>query len=270
MPLYNEECTRDAVLRAARQMASKCGEEDVFVFYFAGHGTAAEDAGADSNSFVLVDKNGQVSASTLLSGDELLSEVFQVLPQHTRVLLLTDTAFHDVLLDLNLGSAVDRQVLSITGTQDQGCPEEDRGTIFTHTLLLAIDKLSKVGRDNYSVGMMFNAALHENDLVFSSKQDLTIQSAPGFSPDAMAWPLVPPLGYQAPLSRCAGPGGIRSDSARGVLSAALLPHVRQEALNLPVSIEEYVGLVMGQSLFKYKPCRACNAGLTAANACALQ
>jgi len=39
----------------------------------------------------------------------------------------------------------------------------------------------------------------------------------------------------------------------------MLQHVRQEKLNLPVSIEEYVSSVQGQNLFQAKPCRACAA-----------
>lgn len=278
-PMYDEECTREKVLHAVQQMTSKCGPDDVFIFYFAGHGASAEDgsgtaasspqAGDAGDSFVLVDRNGQVSSSTLLSGHELASAVFAGCREETRVLFLVDTCHSGTIIDLTRGAWEGRQAILVAGTQDPHTTDEDRGAIFSHTLLLAIDKLSKVGRDNYSVGMLFNAALYENDLVFSSKQDLNVQAAARFATDAMAWPLVPPLGYQAPLSRCAGPGGIRSDAARRVLSSALVPHVRQEALNVPVSIEEYVSHVQGQALFNLKLHRACNSGCSTGG-CSLQ
>lgn len=260
IPLYEEDCTKEAVLRAVKQLASKCGPNDFFIFYFAGHGSGAEDFGGTSHAFVLLDKHGEVSASTLLPGDELTGTVQQCAKKDTRILFLVDTCFSGPLVDLSKEGWGGRHAVSVTGTQDPNTSEEDRGAICSHALLLAIDKLSKVGRDNYSAGMLFNAILHENDLVFDSKQDLVIQSAPSFSPDALAWPLVPTLGYQAPLSRCAGPGGLRNDLVRGAVSPALLQHVRQESLNIPVSIEEYVALVMGQDMFHLKPCRACNAG----------
>lgn len=263
VPIYDDECTRDAVLGAVRQMTSKCGPDDVFIFYFAGHGTHREDAtgqATEEETFVLVDRNGQVSASTLLRGDDLASAILEGCKHETRILILTDTTFSGTIMDLGRGAWTGRQATLLSGTQDARCTEEDRGAIFTHAVLLAIDKLSKVGRENYSVGMLYNAALHEGDIVFSGKQDIIIQAAPRFSADQLAWPLVPPDGYQAPLSRCARPGGIRSDAAKLGVSPVLLQHVRQEALNVPVSIEEYVSYVQGHSLFQLKPCRACSAG----------
>lgn len=272
-PMYDDECTKEGILDEVKRMTSKCGPEDVFILYFAGHGMSTKVKGGQAeevDALVLLDRNGQVSPSTLLRGDELAREVLDGCKHETtRILILTDVCHPVSLVDLGTPAWEGRQAILIAGVQDQRTAEEDRGSIFSHTLLLAIDKLSKVGRDNYAVGMLFNAALHENDLVFSSKQDMLLQTAPKFGTDEMAWPLVPPVGYQAPLSRCAGPGGIRSDAGRLGVSPALLQHVRQEALNVPVSIEEYVSHVTGQSLFGMKPCRACNAGCSGA-ACLLQ
>ncbi|CAE7831951.1 unnamed protein product [Symbiodinium sp. CCMP2592] len=76
-------------------------------------------------------------------------------------------------------------------------------------------------------------------------------------------------GYQAPLSRCTGPGGILSNASMFGISSALLRHVVQEALNAPVSIEEYLSHVQGLSSFGFKPCRACSAGYSPAT-CGLQ
>jgi len=271
--LYDDECTPERVLRAVEQTTSKCGPDDVYVLYFAGHGMDAKDAGAQADgagsSFVLVDKNGLVSSSTLLPGGELCSAVLGGVRPETRVLFIVDTCHSSTPLDLQDGHWEDRQVVAVSGTQDPHLVEEDRGCIFTHALLLAIDKLSKVGRDNYSVGMLFNAALHENELIFRGKQDLAVQPAPRFSAAAMAWPLVPPQGYRAPLSRCCGPEGFRGDAARRTVSMTLLPHVRQEALNVPVSIEEYVSHVSGQSRYNMKLHRACSAGC-ATGGCAVQ
>merc|ERR1712151_617892 len=108
--------------------------------------------------------------------------------------------------------------------------------------------------------MGYNATLHEDDVVFNNKQDITIQTAPSFATESMAWPLVPPVGYQAPLNRCGGPGGISRNAVAEGVSPELMSHVNQEALNVPVSIEEYVSHVQGGTLFQLKPCRACTAG----------
>jgi len=267
--MYNEECTKEAVLGALRQLASDCGPDDYFIIYFAGHGTDVRDeggdeAGARQEAFVCVNRRGQVSPETLISDREFCAQVLKVLHEEARVLVLTDCHHSGAILDLTKPAWQGRQAISITGSQDARCSEDDsKSGIFTHALLLAIDKLSKVGRDNYSVGMLFNAALHEGDLVFGSKQDMAIQTAPEFSTDAMAWPLVPPIGYQAPLSRCAEPGSLRNSVAGRTISPSVLQHATLDALNVPVSIEEYVSHVQGGALFQLKPCRACNAGCSA-------
>mmetsp|Transcript_74188 Transcript_74188/g.172066 ORF Transcript_74188/g.172066 Transcript_74188/m.172066 type:complete len:344 (-) Transcript_74188:86-1117(-) len=276
--MYNEQCTKEALLAALRQLGSQCGPDDYFIFYFAGHGTGLGDAGGDEvdgeqEAFVCVNRTGQVSPETLLSDDDFCAQVLPSLHMETRILMLTDCLHSEAIVNLSKAAWQGRQAISITGCQDAHYAEDvDRSGIFTHALLLAIDKLSKVGRDNYSVGMLFNATLYEDELVFGSKQDLSIQIPPKFSSDEMAWPLVPPVGYQAPLSRCAAELG--NDHGGGTLSpagvsASVLVHVAPEALNVPVSIEEYVNHVQGGAIFQLKPCRACTAGC-ATGQCSVQ
>mmetsp|Transcript_139268 Transcript_139268/g.388660 ORF Transcript_139268/g.388660 Transcript_139268/m.388660 type:complete len:345 (-) Transcript_139268:45-1079(-) len=271
--LYNEQCTKEAVLGALQKLGSECGPDDYFIFYFAGHGANLRDAGGEEGgeeadgqeeALVCVNCKGQVSFETLLSDGEFCSQVLRSIHMETRILILIDCLHSGTILDLTKQDWRGREAISIVGCQDAQCSADaGRGGIFTHALLLAVDKLSKVGRDNYSVGMLFNAALHEDELVFGSKQDITIQTAPKFFTDGMAWPLVPPLGYQAPLSRCADPGGIRDDRVISGISSSVLRHVTYECLNVPVSIEEYLSHVQGGAILQLKPCRACTAGCSA-------
>lgn len=273
--LLDEQCTREAMLGAIKQMGSKCGPDDYFLFYFAGHGahlldTGCAEADEPGEAFVCVNRKGKVSPQSLISGDEFGMEVISALPTETRILLLTDCCHTGTIVDLSKDVWRGRQAIAIAGCQDPQCVDDtSRGGIFTHSMLLAIDKLSKVGRDNYSVGMLFNATLLEDELVFGGKQDVAVQAAPGFSPDAMAWPLIPPVGYQATLSRCTGPEGRLSKAAAPSVSPALLQHVTYEALNVPVPIEEYIGYVQGGAVLRMKPCRACTAGCST-GPCSLQ
>lgn len=267
--LYSEQCIKEDVLAAIRQIGSKCGPDDYFVFYFAGHGTNLADALGDEGksqeeAFVFVNRKGQVSSDTLLSDEELCCEIISSLPVEARILIIADCCHSTPIVNLNRTRWEGRHVICITGCQF----ESVSGGILTHSMLLAIDKLSKVGRDNYSVGMLFNAALHEDELVFGSKQDLHIQTSPNFSTCAMAWPLVPPVGYQAPLSRCAAAGSIRSRAAEEWISPELLQYVTPEALNAPVSVEEYISYVQGGGAM-FKPCRACSAGCSSGQ-CSIQ
>jgi len=268
--LYNEQCTKEAVLGAIRHAASECGADDYFIFYFAGHCTDMRDADGEEEALVCVNRRGQVSPETLVSDTEFCASVIPALHPETRALILTDCPHPGLALDLSKDAWLGRQAVHMCGYQDSPVSDEgDTSGIFTHSLLLAIDKLSKVGRDNYSAGMLFNATLHEGDLVFGGRQDAAIQTPAKFSTDAMAWPLVPPIGYQAPLSRCVDGANLRNSSAARSVSPVVLQHVSPEALNVPVSIEEYVSHVQGGALFQIKPCRACTAGCSAGQ-CSVQ
>ncbi|CAE8727936.1 unnamed protein product [Polarella glacialis] len=274
--LYDNRCTKDAVRTAIKKAGLQCGVNDYFIFYFAGHATSLRETGEQASheleeAFVLVDSSGRASQSSLLADEDFSNLVLDSFKPETRILILTDCGHPVPLVNITRARWGGRQVIFIAGTEaSENVPGEDskRG-MFTHALLLGIDKLSKVGRDNYSVGMLFNALLLEDELVFRCKQDVEIQSAPDCSPDTMAWPIVPSVGYQAPLTRCTGPGGVLSNASVFGISPALLQHVVQEALNAPVSIEEYLAQVQGQAAFQFKACRACSAGCST-TPCTLQ
>merc|ERR1711862_1008838 len=74
-----------------------------------------------------------------------------------------------------------------------------KGGIFTHSMLLAIDKLDNFGRVEYSAGTLYKATVKEDNEIFHSKQDITINASPQGDPDNMAWPLIP-HDYVAPLN----------------------------------------------------------------------
>lgn len=128
-----------------------------------------------------------------------------------------------------------RHAISISGCLDnETSGDTGGGGIFTHSLLLAVAKLSRVAHDDYSVGALYNATLKESQDVFKAKQDIAIQAAPSFAPDMMAWPLVPAPGYMAPLHED------ERDTYKLLLGSA-----NADALNGPVVVEEYIQQVMG-------------------------
>lgn len=272
LTLYNQQCTKDAVRKAIKTTGSKCGVNDYFILYYEGHGTVLRDPdfqSAHDEAFVLVDPNGKASPATLFLENDFSTLVLDNFKPETRIILLTDPGHEVPVIDVTREYWAGRQIVHVSAVDARRSDEDLRRGIFTHALLLAIDKLSRVGRDNYSVGMLFNAWLLEDEQVFRGMQDLEIQTSENFSPDAMAWPLVPPAGYQAPLSRCTGPAGVLSNASMFGIQSSLLQHVVQEALNAPVSIEEYLNYVQGQARFQFKPCRACSSGYAPAP-CSLQ
>lgn len=257
--MYDEQCTRKAVLEAIQQTCSRCQPDDYFVFFYAGHGTNVADTNGDEadgqdEAFVLVDGIGQVTADTLLVDDEFAEAICSSCHADVRILILVDCCHSGTVADLSRPCWAGRQAVSVAGCRDrQTSGDIGRGGIFTHSMLLANAKLSRVGHEDFSVGALYNATLLEASEVFHAAQDVTIQAVAGFSPDQMAWPLVPPPGYEAPLHTAAAGAG-----ATDGVHPETLKYVKPNAVTNPISIEEYIAQVTAGS-GDHKGLRICTA-----------
>jgi len=207
--MYDEECTRENVLAAITDVGGRCGEDDYFVFYYSGHGTQVDDSDGDEDegqdeALCLVDPQGQISYDTLLIDDDLAEALTDNVDENVRIIVLTDCCHSGTICDFDKDIWEGREAISIAGCLDsQTSGDIGKGGIFTHSMLLAIDQLQDAGEEDYSVGMLFNGTLQNDDKVFDSAQDITLKAVPHFSPDKMAWPLIPDNEYKAPLTQAA-------------------------------------------------------------------
>lgn len=208
--LYNLQCTKEAVMYKIQEMASSVEDDDYFVFYYSGHGTSIEDQDGDEEdgedeAFCFVDSRGQITRSTCMTDDEFAHIVTSSVPEHARILVLTDCCHSGTICDFDRPDWAGREAVCIAGCADsQTSGDMGKGGIFTHSMLLAIDKLQRSAQDHdYSVGLLYNASVHEDNEIFKSAQDITLKCPPGFSPDRMCWPFIPHTEYQAPLRRAA-------------------------------------------------------------------
>jgi len=211
--MYDEQCTKENVFRAIEEIGSRCGKDDYFVFYYSGHGTNVEDEDGDEGdgedeAFCFVDPNGQISANTLMTDDEFSEAVINATEDGVRIVVLTDCCHSGTIADLSKDEWGQREVVSIAGCLDsQTSGDMGRGGIFTHSMLLAIDQLQDAGSQEYSVGMLHNATLENDNRVFNSAQDITIQWSAATKPNKLAWPLIPQGEYKAPLTQAASATG---------------------------------------------------------------
>lgn len=220
--MYNEQCTKEAVLQAISEVGSRVTEDDYFIIYYSGHGTSINDEDGDEDdgkdeAFCFVDANGQISMDTLLTDDDFAEAVCDATDDSpsARILILTDCCHSGTIADLDKDCWAEREAISITGCLDsETSGDMGKGGIFTHSLLLAVDQLSEAEQEEYSIGMVYNACLENDNKIFNSAQNITIQSSAAISPDKMAWPLIPSAGYKAPLSQATTASG----DAEGVSS----------------------------------------------------
>lgn len=274
--LQNDRCTKHAVLSAIKQTGSLCQANDYFIIYISSHAAymqevADHDARGPEEAFLFVDENGQMTSETLLLDTEFSKAVLSSCNPTARIVIITDCCHAGAIIDMDQDCWTGREAVAIAGCRDRQITEESgRGSLFTHSLLLAVDKLTKVGWVDYSVGLLFNAALNEDEAVFQGKQDMVLQHAPGFAADQMAWPLAPMKTYEAPLNQYAeivaqmadrkhAPAAIEQQQlARIGVPAPLLQHVQLDSFGAPTIVEEYIRYVSGQN-GRGKPCRGCAA-----------
>lgn len=230
--MYDEQCTREAVLAAIEAVGGRCGEDDYFVLYYSGHGTQVDDEDGDEDegqdeALCLVSPDGQISFDTLLVDDDLAEALTDNIDEDARIIVLTDCCHSGTICDFEKDIWDGRHAISIAGCLDsQTSGDIGKGGIFTHSMLLAIDQLQDAGEEDYSVGMLFNGTLENDNKVFNSAQDITLKAPPGFSPDRMAWPLTPEGEYQAPLTQAAqqaAPPGSDVDANQGIQMAMQNP-----------------------------------------------
>jgi len=215
--MLNEECILGAVKAEMKKMARRCGRNDFWVFYFAGHGTRIRGSRGDDEAFCFLNQKGLVGANSLLTDDDFARTVNESLPEDVNVLILADCYHSSTVVDLRKPAWTHRSAIAMTGCSDQQTSQDiGVGGIFTHAMLLAMEKLSK--DSHYSVGKLYNTTIKENNRVFHGAQSITLECSDATGPNLMPWPFCPHQSYESPMRsaknkslqtpyKVAGPGG---------------------------------------------------------------
>ncbi|CAE8596837.1 unnamed protein product [Polarella glacialis] len=257
--MYDNQCTKVNVERKMREVASRCKDNDYFVFYYSGHGSNVPDLNGDEEdgqdeALCFMGPNGELASKYFMTDDEFAAIVSDCVPESTRIILMCDCCHSGTIGDLDGNCWAGHEAISISGCKDnQTSGDMGKGGIFTHSLLLAVEKLSKAGEEDFSVGTVYNATLMEDDRVFKSAQDIQIRCTPGLVPGGMAWPLVPKGGsYKSPLSMATS---AVAQSAAGLEGASLSQQIGQTLLSYPQLLQQYginpaqiQGLIEGQGM----------------------
>lgn len=205
--MYDNQCTKEKVAAKIAEMGQRIQDDDYFVFYYSGHGTSMRDTSGDEEdgedeALCFVGPSGELAGRFFMTDDEFAELVVDNIPEEAKILILTDCCHSGTIGDLDKEVWEDRQVISITGCTDvQTSGDIGKGGIFTHSMLLAVERLKAADEEEYAVGMLYNATVRQDDTVFHSKQDITINCSRGHSPKDMCWPLIPRGDYKAPLSQ---------------------------------------------------------------------
>jgi len=230
--MLDEECTYLKVERKIREIGESIQKTikpgDVFVYYYSGHGTNLKDktgdeADGEDEALCFVTPDGQVTLESCMVDDDFAKIITSSIPPECLVVVLTDCCHSATMCDFENPEWTTHTAVSIAGCLDsQTSGDVGNGGIFTHSLLLGIDKLLRAGDKEFSVGKLYNATLAEDEAVFNSKQDITIKWTANTKPDAIKWPLIPVGPYKAPLSQAAELAAGSGPAAPGSGTATLV------------------------------------------------
>lgn len=205
--LYDNQMTKENVIRKIKEVAARCGEDDYFIFYYSGHGSQVPDEDSDEEdgkdeALCTVGPGGALAARYFLTDDEFAETVCEALDESVRIVILSDCCHSGTIGDMEKECWQDREVVTMSGCADnQTSGDMGKGGIFTHSMLLAAQRFADAKESSYSVGEFYNGTLLEDDKVFKSAQDIQMRAGPGLTPNNVAWPLVPREGYKAPLTQ---------------------------------------------------------------------
>mmetsp|Transcript_754 Transcript_754/g.2202 ORF Transcript_754/g.2202 Transcript_754/m.2202 type:complete len:288 (+) Transcript_754:112-975(+) len=205
--LVDEQCTKENVANVIWNVGQQCRPLDYFIFYYSGHAVGVADLSGDESdgqdeAFCFVDDTGKLSRDSVMIDDDFAEIMTTSLHEGVRTIILTDCCHSGTIADFNAGDWHEREAISISGCLDsQKSGDIGCGGIFTHSMLLAIADLTESQEFDYSVGRLFNETLDKDRRVFNSRQDITLQCAPRFMPNWMAWPLIPRGRYLPPYKK---------------------------------------------------------------------
>ena len=162
----------------------------------------------------------------------------------TTIIAICDCCHSGTIMDFIKPAWNNRKAVSISGSRDaQTSGDTDAGGICTHSILLAIESLQRQGLQSYLCKKLFKETLAQDEAVFSSEQDITLNRSAGCMQMGIPWPLVPKTLYTAPYRR---PGYMSNKTSTTTAAPAdtpaLAPH-RLPQLHTPVAAPRPLGQV---------------------------
>merc|ERR1712070_454036 len=187
--------TKEAVLSEIKRVGELCDENDIFFFFYSGHGNPMPDQDGDEEdgrdeAMCLPYSDGRCDEGSWLRDDDFSAEIAEVTAGHK--LMILDCCHSGTMLDFGKPIWEGRSAMSIVGCKDKqesaAMGGGTRGGAFTKSVNAAVRSLGNT--ETVSVGHIFNTICQysPNFIPQGHAQDITINCAPGITPDMMAWP----------------------------------------------------------------------------------
>lgn len=193
--INNLDCTKEDMLEAIKKVDEKTDGNDVFVFFYSGHGANVQDQDGDEEdgldeAMCLPNKNGEVEPHTWLRDDDFSEAVAKV--HAGQKIFVLDCCHSGTILDFNKKHWKNQFAISLCGCKDN---EESaalgggtRGGAFTKSICAAA---REIGSEKCSLARVYNTTLRRSKEFIPNghTQNIAIACARGLDPNQMEWPL---------------------------------------------------------------------------------
>merc|ERR1719453_2145799 len=195
--LSNQQATKEAVVAEIRRVGQLCDENDIFFFFYSGHGNPMPDQDGDEEdgsdeAMCLPYADGRCDEGSWLRDDDFSAQIAEVTAGHK--LMILDCCHSGTMLDFSKPIWEGQSAMSIVGCKDKqesaAMGGGTRGGAFTKSVNAAVRSLGNSNGEFVSVGHIFNTICEYSGSFIppGHAQDITINCAPGITPDMMAWP----------------------------------------------------------------------------------
>lgn len=200
--LRNTNATKDAVLAAITKIGEDCDENDVFVFFYSGHGAGMQDQDGDEDdnqdeAMCLPDAAGNCNESTWLRDDDFAETTAAVSAGHK--VLIFDCCHSGTMCDFDREcwqneDGTGQNAVCMVGCRDSqesaGMAKQMRGGAFSRAITTTIRNLG-INPEITNAADVYNQVLDEanNWIPAGHQQDIMCSCPTGVTPDMVEWPL---------------------------------------------------------------------------------
>lgn len=194
--ITRRDCTSQNVCNAIYSVGGRCAPDDIFVFYYTGHGDKLPDTNGDeqdvTDEAICTVRDGLCNQGTFLRDDDFTQMITSYV-KAKNIVILMDMCHSGTICDMDKNQWQGRNAMSVSGCQDaEVSAGTGQGGLLTHALRAASQQVR--GQQNVSSAMFYNLVVQAASPLkaqFHSQQSITVQSPAGSNLSAMPWPLVP-------------------------------------------------------------------------------
>eukprot|EP00397_Hematodinium_sp_SG-2012_P006514 GEMP01006547.1.p1 GENE.GEMP01006547.1~~GEMP01006547.1.p1 ORF type:complete len:389 (+),score=78.80 GEMP01006547.1:41-1207(+) len=192
---------RRNIRRQLQAIGKRCNANDLFVFFYSGHGLNVPDENGDEadgedEAFAVPNKKGELDIDNILVDDDFALYLDRYIPKSTRILCITDCCHSGSICDIDSFN-YKHEIVQISAAKDNQTSLDmstfgTAGGVLTCAIFDAIKEFRRQGKTQLSVADVYNSCVGKvakHAKRAKHQQDIGIQHA-NILPHEFPWPFM--------------------------------------------------------------------------------